>query len=793
VIGLLRKLRSRSFAELRERAAQKASALLEARGIGTMSREPSDAELARQLAASAPATAKSTTLLSHFRTRREPRFLEGIRDGATAAALRTPRWLHERASLVAAAERVLAGSHDLLGHEGLRFGTPIDWHLDPTTGRRSPRTHWSRIPYLDVDVVGDHKVVWEINRHQHFVVLGRAYQVTSDARYARCFVDQIASWLEVNPPKQGVNWASSLEVAYRAISWLWALELFRDAEELDEALVRRVIKSLHVHGRHVERYLSTYFSANTHLTGEALALLYLGTMLPELARSRRWRDLGWRILEHQLFVQVYDDGVYFEQATAYHRYTLDIYLHAFLLRRAAGHSIPGTMAERLAVAAEHLEDLMRPDGTIPLIGDDDGGQLTALEQREHADVRAALGVASVVLERPHLARVAGGATEEALWLLGPEGASHIDKAASQPPPAHTSRLFPVGGFAVMREGWQLDANHAVIDFGPHGVMNAGHAHADALSIEIAVHGRAAIVDPGTYTYTGSAADRDHFRHSASHNTVTVDGETSSVPAGAFSWYSQEEARLESWWTGTIADSFVGVHEGFKRLADPVVHRRRVLFVRDGYWVIVDSMLAQGTHESVAHLHLVSSAIVTATSARSAMLTLDGEGGARRLLIAAAGDANSLTWTEDWVSPVYGKRERAPVARIRARRTGRCDLVTIVAAITGAVAPVVSERPCEGGFVISVERNEGRDTLLLRHTGVLRVDDIEVDADAALVRRDALTGAPSHVVLFGEAARMQLGDSAFRANAAAEFRRTADGWVVIGDGSVTPVKSPGAPS
>ena len=43
----------------------------------------------------------------------------------------------------------------------------------------------------------------------------------------------------------------------------------------------RVLKFLYLNGRHLETYLSTYFSPNTHLTGEALGLFYLGTLLPE--------------------------------------------------------------------------------------------------------------------------------------------------------------------------------------------------------------------------------------------------------------------------------------------------------------------------------------------------------------------------------------------------------------------------------------------------------------------------------------------------------------------------------
>jgi hypothetical protein len=222
------------------------------------------------------------------------------------------------------ADHAVDGVFDLLGHRGVTFGTPIDWHLDPRSGIRAPRRHWSRIQYLDPATVGDYKLLWEVNRHQHFVTLGQAYAYSRDSRYADAFVAQLTGWIAANPPRLGVNWASSLEVSYRAISWLWALQLFADAPQLTDAVLATALESLRRHGRHIERYLSTYYSPNTHLTGEALGLLYLGTALPIFESAEWWRRTGWAILREQLFRQTRADGSYFEQALYYHRYTSDI-------------------------------------------------------------------------------------------------------------------------------------------------------------------------------------------------------------------------------------------------------------------------------------------------------------------------------------------------------------------------------------------------------------------------------------------------------------------------------------
>jgi hypothetical protein len=176
------------------------------------------------------------------------------------------------------ADRLQAGDFDLLGHRGLRFGDPIDWHLDPVHARRAPLAHWSRIDALDPVRVGDSKVIWELNRHQWIVRLALAFALTGDRWHAATATEAIDQWLDANQVGVGINWSSSLEVAMRLISWSWVLMLLRD--EIEPALAVRMLASIHAHASHVQKYLSHYFSPNTHLTGEALGLFYAGTLFP---------------------------------------------------------------------------------------------------------------------------------------------------------------------------------------------------------------------------------------------------------------------------------------------------------------------------------------------------------------------------------------------------------------------------------------------------------------------------------------------------------------------------------
>src|SRR6185436_3714166 len=236
------------------------------------------------------------------------------------------RWPGAAADAAARADRIVGGTYDLLGYRGLRF---TNWHSDPVHHRQAPRTCWAEVPYLD-PAIGDHKIIWELNRHQHWLALGRALWLTGDARYGQRMVDELDDWLAANPPLMGTNWASMLELGFRSMSWIWGLhfllgaDAFRTAAPGSAWLVDMFV-ALDRQLAHIERNLSIYFSPNTHLTGEALALYVAGVALPELAGSRRWRDTGRRILLEQIDRQILPDGGHAERSTNYHRYTLDFY------------------------------------------------------------------------------------------------------------------------------------------------------------------------------------------------------------------------------------------------------------------------------------------------------------------------------------------------------------------------------------------------------------------------------------------------------------------------------------
>jgi hypothetical protein len=659
--------------------------------------------------------------------------LPGLRDVRTTVALLRRARPDAESSTRRRADRAVDGVFDLLGHERVSFGNPIDWHRDPSSGTRAPLRHWSRIAYLDPATVGDYKLLWEVNRHQHFVTLGQAYAYSHDTRYARAFASQLAGWIAANPPGVGVNWASSLEVSYRAISWLWALQLFADAPELSDELLLMALESLRVHAVHIERYLSTYYSPNTHLTGEALGLLYLGTALTSFTAATRWRTTGWDILREQLFRQVRPDGTYFEQALYYHRYTADIFHHALLLSDANAWQRDAAMRERVELLDEFLVHAVHPDGTVPLVGDDDGGRLMRLDGASTRDARPTLATGAAMFGRGDLRCVGGEAVEECLWLLGEAGASAL-AATRRQSPAELSRGFPDGGFYVLRDGWGANATWALVDGGPHGWLNCGHAHADALAIEVATGGRTALIDGGTFRYTG--AERDQFRATSSHNTATVDGESSSVTAGQFHWRHIARTTVHDWRTSPTADFWRGSHDGYARLSDPATHERSILFLHGRYLVVLDAIAAEGAHEWTVHWHAAPDLTLRDRGASSVQLVDASRTEAHLLEVVVLGDGELRRGTT-WRSEAYGARREASSLSYMCAGTGRQTAVTL---LVPTATQVRARSPEQGWQSADLVGSQFRHLLVRRgSSATVQVADLTTDAECAIATSDTHGG------------------------------------------------------
>jgi hypothetical protein len=251
-------------------------------------------------------------------SRGHPRFFFSVNDKEAIQESWISLFEPKTDGVIQKAEEIRGHNVEILGHGKHFLGDRIDWHRDYISGEKWERAYYQDLDILDLDNPTDVRTTWEINRFHHLIHLGKAFFLTGTETYLEEFTDQLEDWIDSNPPGIGINWTCSMEVAIRAINWIWAFYFFAPSSQLTSSFVQKFLKSLLHHGRHIYRNLEFGKKNGNHLIANGLGLLYLGTLFPVFKESRRWVKKGKNILWRELSGQICDDGVHFEGAIGYH-------------------------------------------------------------------------------------------------------------------------------------------------------------------------------------------------------------------------------------------------------------------------------------------------------------------------------------------------------------------------------------------------------------------------------------------------------------------------------------------
>jgi hypothetical protein len=239
-------------------------------------------------------------------------------------------------------------------------------------------------------------------------------------------------------------------------------------------------------------------------------------------------------------------------------------------------------------------------GLPPKFGDDDGGRVFDPRRNRSEDLSDPLATGAILFSRGDYKSAAADLLEETIWLLGVEGVRRWDNIEVTPR-AMGSAALPSAGFYLLTA--PHPATELVVHAGPQGTQSGGHGHAGALSVCLQSPGCPLLLDPGTYQYVGENGDRDLFRGTPMHNTLRVDGENQAEAATPFSWKRLTQSKAEQWTQGESFDLVVASHDGYQRLVPPVVHRRWVLSLKNGVYLVRDVVEGQGKHQLDIAWHL----------------------------------------------------------------------------------------------------------------------------------------------------------------------------------------------
>jgi hypothetical protein len=485
-----------------------------------------------------------------------------------------------------------AGRYRLLGQDWPGITDPAKWSLDPVTGRSWPAdTYCFDIGFRGDLALGDVKYVAELNRLQFLQPIAALAAATDDAELAAYCAAEIESWIDANPPFKGVNWLSGVELALRVASLIIVVG-FIGEQPFSADQKQKLRTALNAHGFRINRYSS----AGAHLIAEAAALFLLGSLAPDLPGAAGYKSYGRGALLEEALKQFHDDGVGAEQSPTCAAFSLEWLLLGLGLAEATGEPFPDDVKRRLVRAGEHLRWITDDSGAQPRIGDDDEGRVifsqTDLETRY---VSSTLGCLSAALGRPQLAPPGFRPHLRNLALGWPTSA--------WPAPAGGApegvRGFQKGGYTVVRERSAGKSLMLVFDHGPPGGPSvAAHGHADALAIWLHVDGRPILIDAGAHLHHSDDPDRNRFRGTSVHNTLTLNGEDQSAPSGPFGGFRKAALCRLLTFVGLPLDWRVEAeHTGYKRRFG-LVHRRRIEREADLSFSLRDRLGGSGSGDGV---------------------------------------------------------------------------------------------------------------------------------------------------------------------------------------------------
>ncbi len=546
-------------------------------------------------------------------------------------------------------------------------------------------------------------VEWHILLHKFYYApgLGRAYLATGQARYANRWAQLLSGWMQSTPP----GFIAADVTGRRVQNWIYSLRAFAchgapHVAPIAPEFFRRLLTSLH---EQVEFLCANLTPKRNHRTLELYAIFLAGVAFPEMKRAAYWREFALQETLQNMHADLLADGVHCELSTDYHHLALRNWLNVRTLAARHHVPVPREMDELLERALEFSMHVHKPDGSVPSLSDGDARGFLPL---------LALGAQLY-------------AREDMRWVATRGAQGHAPERAA----VH----FAASGYTVLRSSWGSGpgdfgaAQYLVFDSGPLGEGN--HGHFDCLNFELAAAGRSLIVDPGRFTYSeapiGDRVDnwRVHFRSTAAHNTVCVDGhnQTRYVPKAI------KEASRHS--HGSVRHKIAGpapaaaliefaeapaltlMHGRAASHEYDAVHERFIVCVDTTYWIVSDALRAPTAHDYVVNFQLGAQAFGrTQLSAGSDIRVASPQlaiGAPRRAGIEA-------TICDAWVSERYGSKHAAPALRCSARGADvDFDAVLVPwhtkpARIAVADLPVLGEDG-EQGTALRIEVEQGGQT------------------------------------------------------------------------------------
>ncbi|MDA3926057.1 MAG: alginate lyase family protein [Kiritimatiellae bacterium] len=507
--------------------------------------------------------------------------------------------------------------------------------------------------------VPDKEWIWQLHRMFFWDAMSKAYLHTGDEKYAREWCIQLQDWVKKNPlDKKHKNSWRSIEAGIRGHSWTALYQRFIDSPSFTPAVLTDFLNCFYTHSTYL---MQRYSKGSNWALMEAEGLAFIALTFPEFKESLKWRDEAVKRLNQEIYNQVNADGHQRELSYGYHVGCISWFMRTLELAEMNGQRdmFPKVYLKTIEKMCAATINVSFPDGSTPQFGDSKtsgpGSTYRNLKQW------------SKLFNRPDFLYIA---------TKGKEGVK----------PESTALALKASGFYSLRSGWNRDDIGLILKCGGNGGF---HCQPDNGSFELIAGGRHLMPDTGCYIYSGDRENRNWFRATRNHQTLTLNEKNSAFAP-----------ELLLWQPGENLDMLVLENASYKDLT----HRRSVCFVDKRYFIIVDEAIGDGTGEIDLNFQLAPEKAVFNNEASS--VRTDFAEGWNVLIQPVNQEGMTLEEVKGQVSFHYTKKEPRPAFRYRIHKTAkdqRVRYITLVAPYNGK-QPEIKITPDNraSGFDLTVE-------------------------------------------------------------------------------------------
>lgn len=484
-----------------------------------------------------------------------------------------------------AAKEIIAHADELM-HQTFTFNKTWDMErcLTPYT-----------LPVIDWNDHQNDDPEWcfMLNRMDYLDHLLLASLLTGEIRYTDKAKEYILNWIAAHPTIVSEPSTRTLDTGIRVMNWMEALPYLSMLHVLNEDELTRITDSMLAQMQYLkENYLPKYKTSNWG----SIQTCAIVSVLPFLRADFLSDPLyQWALDEMtlQFSIQVYPDGMHWEQSTMYHIEVLNYGMKAVHYMGLHLQPCPSAVKEQVYALAKALVGQLTPSGEIETFGDSD-----------RVCARDVLSRAALLFDDPTFRFVGLDELDpESLYVLGvPAAQRYATLPASAPQSMHYDGED--SGMYTLRSSWDKDASFTMFT---NGSLGSGHGHSDNLHLSACYQGDPVLIDSGRFTYREDHPLRVQLKGMAAHNGVMIDDKTYCVPSDSWG-YADFGLPLKNY---VRHAGNLHYFEGAMLGHDPLqVWVRKVIVVDPAIWMIVDEVKCDGAHEAHSRLHFDPAATVS---------------------------------------------------------------------------------------------------------------------------------------------------------------------------------------